>query len=86
VSHRVDLSRVRKDLDRLDATTRNRVLVALQDLEDNPRPPSAQRLHGIRDYWRIRVGNWRVIYTIEDQQLVVLVVKIGHRGDVYRRL
>jgi mRNA interferase RelE/StbE len=86
VSYRVDLSQVRKDLDRLDATLRRRILAALTGLERNPGPPSARRMQGMREYWRIRVGDWRVIYAIEDQRLLVLVIKIGHCGDVYRRL
>jgi mRNA interferase RelE/StbE len=55
-------------------------------LEQNPRPDGCKRLQGKRDLYRVRCGDYRIIYTIRDQQLLVLVVQIGHRRDVYRNL
>lgn len=60
------------------------VMEALEDLEDNPRPPGVKMLKGQREHWRIRVGDWRILYTIEDRALIVLVIRIGHRREVYR--
>ncbi len=54
-------------------------------LADNPRPPGSLKLAG-RDFWRIRVGDYRVIYAIDDNEEVVRVVRTGHRRDVYRGL
>jgi mRNA interferase RelE/StbE len=55
----------------------------IQALADNPRPPGCKKLAG-GDHYRIRRGAYRVVYSIEDERRIVLVVKIGHRKDVYR--
>jgi len=55
----------------------------IQALADNPRPPGCKKLAG-GDQYRIRRGAYRVVYSIEDERRIVLVVKIGHRKDVYR--
>lgn len=52
-------------------------------LADNPRPPGVKKLVGRKDQWRIRVGDWRIVYVIEDGRLVVVVVAVGVRGGVY---
>jgi len=74
----------KKELDRLDGPIRARVLRKVAALEDVPRPPGATRLIGADDLWRIRVGDYRVVYAIEDDRLVVIVVRIAGRGKVYR--
>ena len=53
-------------------------------LADNPRPPGVKMLKGQRGHWRIRVGDWRIVYTIQDRELIVLVIRIGNRREVYR--
>lgn len=55
----------------------------MRGLANQPRPAGRHKLRG-RDGWRIRVGNYRVIYEIDDQQSMVTVLHIGHRRDVYR--
>lgn len=60
-----------------------RILDALNDLKVNPRPANAKPLTG-RDAWRVRIGRYRAIYTIDDDCLIVEVVKVGHRKDIYR--
>ena len=80
----VDLQLVQKTLDRMDAGIRRRVLCAASSLAHDPRPPGTKKLEGMADTWRIRAGDYRIIYTVEDDRLVVLVVKIGHRREVYR--
>lgn len=52
-------------------------------LADNPRPPGCLKLAGYVDAWRIRVGDWRVIYRIEENRLLVMVVDLGPRGGIY---
>ncbi|MGH3764163.1 MAG: type II toxin-antitoxin system RelE family toxin [Pseudonocardiaceae bacterium] len=61
-----------------------RVLRKVAALADDPRPSGAIRLVGTDELWRIRIGDYRVVYTIEDDRLVVIVVRIAGRGKVYR--
>jgi mRNA interferase RelE/StbE len=57
----------------------------LENLADNPRPPGCKKLKGGDKEWRIRVGDYRVVYTIDDAKLLVEVTRIRHRSDVYER-
>lgn len=77
---------VEKELRRLDATTRKRVVRNILALADNPRPRGVVKLSGIDNLYRIRRGAYRIIYEIRDGELIVLVVKVAHRRDVYRGL
>lgn len=72
-------------LRRLDPAGRHRVQAAIDLLADEPRPPAAQQLVGGAGEWRVRTGDFRIIYEIHDQRLLVLVIKVGHRRDVYER-
>jgi mRNA interferase RelE/StbE len=69
-------------LRKLDPQVARRVHAAIALLAEDPRPPASRPLRG-RPAWRVRVGDYRVIYTIEDDVLVVVVVTLGHRRDVY---
>ena len=62
-----------------------RIAPKIEALADEPRPPGVKKLAGEEELYRIRVGDYRVIYAIEDAELVVLVVMVGDRKDVYRR-
>jgi mRNA interferase RelE/StbE len=74
-------------LAKLDKPVRRRVQVAIDGLGECPRPSGVIALQGLRGaYRRLRVGNYRVVYTIDDNRLVVLVVDLGHRGEIYRDL
>lgn len=73
-----------KEMDRLPARDRRRIVAGLEGLREEPRPPGCAKLHGTDGLWRIRVGQYRVVYTIQDEALVVLVVRVAHRKDVYR--
>ena len=73
-----------KDLARLPSTVHDRVIAALHGLRQNPRPPGCRKLTGTKADWRIRVGDYRVIYEIADVIRVVRVHRIRHRGEVYR--
>jgi len=73
-----------RDLGALDKPGQRRVVARIEALAENPRPAGVTKLRGVANAWRIRVGDYRVLYTIEDGRLVVLVVKIGHRREVYR--
>ena len=73
-----------KELDRLDRPVRTRILRKVDALADDPRPPGVIRLAGAPDLWRIRIGNYRVVYGIEDDRLIVSIVRVASRGKVYR--
>lgn len=72
-----------KGIDHLQSTDRRRVLAAIYALAQNPRPSGCKKLVG-SPYWRIRVGNYRVVYDIKDTELLVTVIDAGHRSDIYR--
>lgn len=63
---------------------RRQIVQKIRRLADDPRPPGCQKLSG-RDRYRLRHGRYRIIYAVHDQELVVYVVKVGARKDVYRR-
>jgi mRNA interferase RelE/StbE len=74
-----------KALSKLDRPIRLRVAGVIETLAQDPRPPAAAQLRGDTSLWRIRAGDYRIVYVIQDRVLLVLVVKIGHRRDVYER-
>jgi len=76
---------VKKEVRRLPNSVIHRVLDIMESLEENPRPAGSEKL---RDYdlWRLRVGNYRIIYHIDDEQRTVTIYRIRHRRDVYRGL
>jgi len=75
--------RARRELDELSTQLYQRITSKLIDLENDPRPPGCVKLTG-REGWRVRVGDYRILYSIDDSNRVVLVEHIGHRSDVYR--
>jgi mRNA interferase RelE/StbE len=74
----------RRDFANLHGSIAERVERALHDLEENPRPPGCKKLVGQERLYRIRVGDYRVIYEIHDERVRVFVIRIRHRRDVYR--
>ena len=83
--YRVLLERgAEKDLARLSSEIHDRVIVAIQRLARNPRPPGCRKLTGAGNDWRIRVGEYRVIYEIADEIRIVRVNRVRHRREVYR--
>ena len=77
------LRRAQNSLQKIKGNDYERIKAAIYALADNPRPPGCKKLTG-REGWRIRVGRYRILYEIEDNELIVLVVHIGHRREVYR--
>ena len=73
-----------KDLGRLASTMRQRVIDAIWRLADKPRPVGCRKLVGGKDAYRIRVGDYRIIYTVSDVVLVVGIHSIRHRRQAYR--
>ena len=80
--YRVELldRRTRRELDRIHQPDFDRVAEAILKLEDDPRPPGCRKLRGLEG-WRIRVGNWRVIYTIDDAERLVTIVAVRRRRE-----
>jgi mRNA interferase RelE/StbE len=78
----------RRQLRTIDQTTALRILHALSRLGDDPYRDDAdvKKLSGHDDLYRLRVGAYRIAYTIDDGKLIILVVEVGHRRDIYRRL
>ncbi len=74
-----------RQLRKLDPAGRRRVQAVIDLLAEDPRPPAARQLVGGAGEWRVRTGDFRIIYEIHDVELLVLVVKVGHRRDVYER-
>ena len=62
------------------------MLDSMNDLANNPRPNGSKKLKGYKNLWRIRVGEWRIIYAIEDERLIVLVVELAPWGQAYKDL
>ena len=88
MTYRIVFSRAaEKDLARVsNQITLRRLVRAIEVLADDPRPAGARKLRSATSIWRIRVGDWRVCYTIEDDQLLVLVLTAALRGNVYELL
>ena len=74
-----------RQLRKLDPDIRRRIQAAIELLAENPRPPAATRLVGGAGEWRVRTGDYRVIYEIHDGELLVLVLRTAHRREVYER-
>lgn len=72
-----------RELKRLDRSTKNRIIPVALSLADNPRPVGCLKIKGEDNRWRIRVGDWRIGYEINDQTHVVRIVAIGHRREFY---
>ncbi|MCG3178985.1 MAG: hypothetical protein BIFFINMI_01315 [Phycisphaerae bacterium] len=85
MTYRVLIStRAERNLAKLPKPIWVRLDAAIQSLEDDPRPHGAVKMAGKEGFQRIRVGDYRVIYVIRDQRILVLVVRVGHRREVYR--
>ena len=74
---------VAKDLKKIPKKDVAKILTVIRSLATNPRPPQVKKLSG-QERYRMRQGNYRILYSIEDAQLVITVVKVGDRRDVYR--
>ena len=72
-----------KELEAVPAKDRSRLVSKIQGLSVNPRPAGSEKLSGEQKY-RVRQGDYRVVYSIDDSTSIVMVVKIGHRREVYR--
>ncbi len=74
----------KKELESLPRNDLSKIVEKIKNLSSDPRPHGAEKLSG-EDKYRIRQGNYRIVYSIEDDKLIVIIVKIGHRRDVYKK-
>jgi mRNA interferase RelE/StbE len=74
-----------RQLRKLDQAARRRIQAAVELLAGDPRPPGAKKLVGGEGEWRVRTGDYRIVYEIHDQVLRVLVLAVGHRREIYSR-
>lgn len=74
-----------RELRKFDPQVRRRIQGVLELLADDPRPPSATRLVGGSGEWRVRTGDYRIVYEVQDDILLILVLAVGHRREIYQR-
>jgi len=85
--YRIEFGRsVAKQIANLPTSIRLRVSNKIDALAIDPRPPKVEAMAGMENGYRVRSGNYRIVYQVRDAALIVLVVKVGHRRDVYRGL
>ncbi len=75
-----------RDLGALPGNVLRRVDARILALAERPRPLGCRRLQGRKDFWRVRVGDYRILYAIDDQEHIVTVARVRHRREVYRGL
>ncbi len=75
----------RRELEALSDNVLARIVKKIETLGDAPRPVGCKKLKGYKDQWRVRVGDWRVVYIIDDAAKLVSVTRIAHRREVYER-
>ena len=84
MAYRIEIRKqAQKDLARIERKDGQKIAAAIDALAQNPRPAGCKKLRN-REGWRIRVGEYRVLYSIQEERLLILVVRIGHRREVYR--
>lgn len=85
MTYRIELApAAARQLRKLDPTARRRVQAAIELLVEEPRPRGANKLVGGGGEWRVRTGDYRIVYEIHDGRLLVLVIAVAHRRDVYQ--
>ncbi len=86
MAYRIEFApRAERQFDDLPREVQERLTPRIEALAENPRPQGVKKLAGEPGLYRLRVGDYRIVYQIRDQELFILVVKIGHRREVYRR-
>ena len=86
MTHRVEVAPAAlRQLRKLDPGARRRIQGAIELLAEQPRPGGAKKMVGGDGEWRVRTGDYRIVYEIHDDVLLVLVVAVGHRRETYRR-
>ena len=85
MSYRVEFtSAAARQVKKLPRHARDRLLASIETFSNDPRPPGSTKLVGEETAWRLRIGDYRVVYDIYDDVLTVLIVRAGHRREIYR--
>jgi len=79
-------SSAKKDLKRLPKQAIETILTAVDHLPDNSYPVGSKKIMGTEHTYRLRIGNYRIVYSIENNRLIIEIIRIGHRKDVYRNI
>ncbi len=83
--YQVEITRAAaRNLNKLPSDIQKRIFPELENLKTNPRPHGAKKLSGSVDRWRVRVGDYRIIYQIKDSILYVLIIQVAHRREAYK--
>jgi mRNA interferase RelE/StbE len=84
MSYRIVIPKpAQKQLDNITKIERDRLILTLRSLANDPRPNGVKKLKGYDNTYRVRVGDYRIIYEIKDRELIVLLLSVSHRKDVY---
>ena len=87
MSYRIEFTpQAERDFKALDKPIQSRLARRIGSLADNPFPQGIIKLAGEEELYRLRVGDYRIIYQVQGRKLVILIIRIGHRGDIYRGL
>lgn len=73
-----------KQINALPKKIKKRVLAKINDLENNPRPSGCMKLKGRKNLYRIRIGDYRIIYSVNDYELIIYIFQVGHRREIYQ--
>ncbi|WP_456324618.1 type II toxin-antitoxin system RelE family toxin [Desulfonauticus submarinus] len=76
----------RKELKKIKKSDISKIIQAVENLSLNPYPPGTRKLHGCEQLYRIRIGKYRIVYSINNKILLIEIIRIGHRKNIYRKL
>jgi len=77
-------SHAARSFHKLSREVQTRLSPSIESLKENPRPPGSEKLKGANDAYRIRVGDYRILYEVKDKELIVYIIEAGHRREVYK--
>lgn len=87
MAYRIELTpRAEREFKSLDGSVRGRIKQRIDSLAKNPYPSGIKKIEGEEELYRLRVGDYRILYQVKEKTLLVLIVRIGHRREVYRRI
>jgi mRNA interferase RelE/StbE len=87
LTYRIELTpKAERDFNSLDGSVRRRIKQRIDSLAENPFPSGIKKIEGEDELYRLRVGDYRILYQVKGKILLVLIIGIGHRRDIYRRL
>jgi len=87
MAYRIEIKRsARKEMQTLPRREQRRIAAAIEALAEQPRPSGVRKIIGADDLYRLRVGDYRVVYQICDRKLIVIIIRVAHRKDIYRGL